>query len=86
MGWTRLHVTVSAADLPLNTAQLRATISVTTSTGTAYFDDLQFERGPILTAYNLIENSGMEQGSTIPNQWTGTNLTTNDRYPLSLLP
>ncbi|MBS3989210.1 MAG: hypothetical protein KGZ44_04625 [Dethiobacter sp.] len=79
MGWTRLHVAVSPADIPQGTTHLRATISVTTSTGTAYFDDLQFERGPILTAYNLIENSGMEHGNELPNQWTGTNLTTNDR-------
>ena len=80
--WTRLHLVVSPENLPTGTASISAGITVKASTGTAYFDDIQLEKGTLLTAYNLVENSGMvldANGDNIPDQWIGTNLTSNDK-------
>ncbi|MBS3902641.1 MAG: DNRLRE domain-containing protein [Dethiobacter sp.] len=80
--WTRLHLAVNSENLPAGTAFLGAGFTTTPMTGTVYFDDAQLEKGTVLTNYNLVENSGMEldaNSDTIPDQWTGTSLTANDR-------
>jgi YD repeat-containing protein len=44
-------------------------------TGTAYFDALQLEEGPIANRYNLVENSDFKYGSS---NWTMVNVESND--------
>lgn len=77
--WTRLHLVVPSENLPTGTAFLAAGFTTTPMTGTVYFDDAQLEKSTVLTAYNLVENSGMEldaNSDNIPDQWTGSSLNT----------
>lgn len=78
--WTRVQTVVSEA--PANTAYVRLAVSMNPGTGKAYFDGLQIEKGTVVAAFNLADNSSMERdadGNKIPDQWsTSGNLSAAD--------
>ena len=50
-------------------------------TGTAYFDGIQLEKGAVLSAYNLLDNSKLERDAdadNYPDNWDRGSLTTSD--------
>ncbi|MEH6908907.1 DNRLRE domain-containing protein, partial [Neobacillus drentensis] len=82
--WTRLQTVIS--DIPAGTVTLRVSAALDAGQGTAYFDAIQFEKGNVVSAYNLIDNSSFEKFSSptdlIPQYWsTSGNVTSADgRY------
>ncbi|WP_240903755.1 DNRLRE domain-containing protein [Chengkuizengella sediminis] len=78
--WTRMQAVID--DVPANTAYIRAGLDFGPGTGKAYFDGIQIEKGTILSAYNLVENSSFEKdtnGDHLPDNWeTSNNLSVND--------
>jgi hypothetical protein len=69
--WTRLHVVVDNA--PAGTNSIRVSVGLNAGSGTAYFDGVQLEKGTVVSAYNLVDNSSFEQdsnGDGIPDNWT----------------
>jgi YD repeat-containing protein len=73
--WTRLHMVIASEDIPQNTTSFNVGFTVEPASGTVWFDDIQLEAGSILSAYNSVENSGMERFTgNLPNQWLGLNL------------
>lgn len=79
--WTRLQTVIT--NIPAGTVTIRVSAAMDAGQGTAYFDALQFEKGNVVSAYNLIENSSFERYSSttdkIPLQWTSSgNLTSAD--------
>ncbi|WP_052948028.1 DNRLRE domain-containing protein [Aneurinibacillus tyrosinisolvens] len=72
--WTRIQAVVENA--PAGTTQIRVSVGLNAGSGTAYFDGVQLEKGTVLSAYNLIDNSSMERdanGDKIPDSWTTSN-------------
>jgi hypothetical protein len=60
---------------------MRITASVEPSTGTTYFDGLQLEKGTVLSAFNLVENSSFErdvESDGVLDGWSINNLSMND--------
>lgn len=58
-------------------------VGLNVGSGTAYFDGIQLEKGTVLSAYNLVDNSSFERNSglnSIPDNWTtsGNLSSTND--------
>ena len=50
-------------------------------TGTAYFDGIQLEKGTVLSAYNLLDNSSFERDANAdnyPDNWDRGSLTMSD--------
>lgn len=86
--WTRVQAVIESA--PAGTSFLRVAASVNAGTGTAYFDALQLERGTVVSAYNLVENSSFERdanGDGIPDYWTTSgNLGPDDRLVQNVAP
>ncbi|MFB5197421.1 hypothetical protein ACE198_21360 [Neobacillus sp. KR4-4] len=82
--WTRLQTII--LNIPTGTATIRVSATLDAGQGTAYFDALQIEKGNVVSAYNLIENSSFERYSSptdpIPLNWsTSGNFTPADgRY------
>jgi RHS repeat-associated protein len=82
--WARFQTIVTT--VPVNTVSLRISVGLDPGQGTAYFDSIQLEKGNVVSAYNLIENSSFERYSSqtnpIPNNWTtsGNFITTDGRY------
>ncbi|MCG3086084.1 DNRLRE domain-containing protein [Anoxybacillus sp. LAT_31] len=78
--WTRLHVVADNA--PSGTQTIRVSVGVNAGSGTAYFDGIQLEKGTVVSAYNLVDNSSFERDMNsdgIPDNWTTSgNLSTND--------
>ncbi len=78
--WTRVQAVVD--NIPANTAKIQATVGLNAGSGTAYFDGVQLEKGAVLSAYNLVDNSSFERDSNadnIPDNWTTSgNLSVND--------
>ena len=78
--WTRLHVVADNA--PTGTNTVRVSVGLNAGSGTAYFDSVQLEKGTVVSAYNLINNSSFERdsnGDSIPDNWTtSSNLSAND--------
>ncbi|WP_240468623.1 hypothetical protein [Gracilibacillus sp. YIM 98692] len=79
--WTRLHLVADNA--PTGTAEILVKVGVNAAdTGSTYFDGIQLEKGTVVSAYNLVENSSFERdsdGNDIPDNWTTSgNLSTND--------
>jgi len=79
--WTRLQTVIT--NIPAGTVTIRVSAAMDTGQGTAYFDALQVEKGNVVSAYNLIENSSFERYSSstdnIPLQWSASgNLTSAD--------
>jgi RHS repeat-associated protein len=71
--WTRLQAVVNT--IPANTTKIRATVGMNAGTGTAYFDGVQLEKGTVLSAYNLVDNSSFERNAglnTLPTNWTSS--------------
>ncbi|WP_251032308.1 RHS repeat domain-containing protein [Mesobacillus foraminis] len=71
--WTRVQAVVK--DLPENTSTIRISVGMDAGTGTAYFDGIQLEKGSVVGAYNLVDNSSFERKL---NYWESSNLSTND--------
>ncbi len=67
--WHRFELTFT---LPENASSTNVTIraALTEATGTAYFDCLQLEEGPIANRYNLVENPDFRYGGSTPDYWT----------------
>ncbi|MCX7568896.1 DNRLRE domain-containing protein [Tumebacillus sp. DT12] len=78
--WTRLQAVVDNA--PANTAKVRVAVGMNAGPGTAHFDGIQLEKGTVLSAYNLLENSSFELDANVdkmPDFWTHSgNLSAND--------
>ena len=78
--WTRLQAVIDS--IPANTAKISASVGMNASTGTAYFDSVQLEKGTVLSAYNLVDNSSFERNTgmnSIPSNWTTSgNLSASD--------
>jgi RHS repeat-associated protein len=76
--WTRVQAVLS--DVPSTTDTIRISVGMNPGSGTAYFDGVQLEKGSVLGAYNLVENSSFEQldSNGKPYLWDGSDLSTND--------
>jgi len=78
--WTRIQEVID--NVPAGTTKIQASVGMDAGTGTAYFDGIQLEKGTVVSAYNLVENAGMERDTNsdnIPDGWTTNgNLTAND--------
>jgi RHS repeat-associated protein len=79
--WTRVQTVIDS--IPANTAKVRVSLGLNSGSGTAYFDGIQLEKGTVLSAYNLIDNSSFERntgaGDKTPYGWSNSgNLSTND--------
>lgn len=79
--WTRIQAVIDS--VPANTAYIRVSVGLNAGSGTAYFDGIQLEKGTVLSAYNLVDNSSFERNSglnSIPDNWTtsGNLSSTND--------
>jgi RHS repeat-associated protein len=78
--WTRIQTVVD--NIPANTVNINVAVGLNAGSGTAYFDGIQLEKGTVLSAYNLVENSSLERKTgtnTIPDYWTtSANLSVND--------
>jgi RHS repeat-associated protein len=72
-GWKRVSVTFTLASGETLTG---IDAGLFGSSGTAYFDDLQLEKGLAANKYNLLDNSSIERvnGGTIYS-WTGNHIT-----------
>jgi YD repeat-containing protein len=67
--WNRESVTFTLpADSPSNDVYIRC--GVTEETGTAYFDNLQLEEGPVPNRYNIVENSELGINNLSTEGWT----------------
>lgn len=79
--WTRLQTTID--NVPANTAKISVAVGLNPGSGTAFFDGVQLEKGSILSAYNLVDNSSFERdanGDHIPDGWTtSNNFSSNDK-------
>lgn len=73
--WQRVEVTFT---LPSNMkdGSFRVGCGLIETTGTAYFDCIQLEDGPIANRYNLVENADFRGGSL--EFWGKSNCTTSD--------
>lgn len=70
----RIEVTFTLpSDMPPGYVYIGAGIAG--ETGTAYFDNLQLEEGPIANRYNLVENPSLEGGTDAPDSWTKNEFT-----------
>lgn len=74
-GWQRLSVTFS---VPSGATQIRCNIMLRESTGTAYFDGMQLEKGAVASNFNMLNNSSFEKysldsttGAYWPEDWSG---------------
>ena len=79
--WTRLHLV--ADDIPTDATQIVVKVGLNAAdSGTGYFDAVQLERGTVVSAYNIVQNSSLENdsdGDGIPNKWTTSgNLSSSD--------
>ncbi|HVI40194.1 MAG TPA: hypothetical protein VM577_06005, partial [Anaerovoracaceae bacterium] len=81
--WTRVQAVIES--IPAGTTLIRVSAGMDPGTGTAYFDGMQLERGTVLSAYNLIDNSSFERiaENNLPVNWTRNNLTTSDTLDYS---
>ncbi|WP_139488009.1 DNRLRE domain-containing protein [Brevibacillus dissolubilis] len=79
--WTRIQASIDK--VPANTAKIRVSVGLEPGTGTAYFDGIQLEKGSVLSAYNLVDNSSMERDTNqdlIPDNWeVSSNVVANDK-------
>jgi YD repeat-containing protein len=70
--WTRLQTVIT--NVPAGTVKIRISFALDAGQGTAYYDAIQFEKGNVVSAYNLIENSSFERYSStiekIPLHWS----------------
>jgi RHS repeat-associated protein len=78
--WTRIQRVVDS--VPANTAKVKLSVGLNAGSGTAYFDGMQFEKGTVLSAYNLVDNASFERdanANNLPDNWTtSSNLSVND--------
>jgi len=78
--WTRLQAIVDQA--PANTANMQISLGLQAGSGSVYYDAVQIEKGAMVTAYNLMDNSGFERDEdqdNMPDSWSGSwNLTAED--------
>ncbi|HBB29414.1 MAG TPA: hypothetical protein DC000_09245, partial [Clostridiales bacterium] len=81
--WTRVQAVVDK--IPAGTAKIRVSVGMNAGTGTAYFNGMQLEKGTVLSAYNLVDNSSFEKTTNnLPNNWTTSgNFTANDKIDTS---
>jgi RHS repeat-associated protein len=84
--WARLQLVIDNENVPSGTKKIRVAVGMDASLGTAYFDGVQIEKGTVLGAYNLVENSSFERSNNgqIPDDWeTSGNLSANDQLDSS---
>lgn len=62
-GWRRINTTFT---VPANSSYTRINMALKNATGTAYFDALQVEEYKQPNTYNILENSSIENGTSIP--------------------
>ncbi len=77
--WTRVQAVVDS--IPAGTAKIKVSVGMDPGTGTAYFDGIQLEKGTVLSAYNLLDNSSFERDANAdnyPDNWDRGSLTTSD--------
>lgn len=60
--WTRLQTVIT--NVPTGTVKIRISFALDAGQGTAYYDAIQLEKGNVVNAYNLIENSSFERYSS----------------------
>lgn len=86
--WTRLQSVIDT--VPANTKKITVAVGLNAGSGTAYFDGVQLEKGTMLSAYNLVENSSFERYATQdgkPNNWdSSSNLSVNDKVVQNVNP
>lgn len=66
--WSRVMVSATA---PAGAVKARVVLyaSPGTASGSAYFDAVQLEAAPFVSAFNLLDNAGFERGGTKPDTW-----------------
>jgi RHS repeat-associated protein len=78
--WTRVQAVIDS--VPANTVNMKVSVGLNAGSGIATFDAIQLEKGSVLSAYNLIDNSSFERDANadkIPDGWTTSgNLSVND--------
>lgn len=77
--WTRVQAVVDS--VPAGTEKIKVSAGMDPGTGTAYFDGIQLEKGTVLSAYNLLDNSSFERDANAdnyPDNWDRGALTTSD--------
>jgi RHS repeat-associated protein len=70
--WNRIFAVVPKEKIPSNAQKVRVVLTAyppSTSGGNVYFDGVQLERSPYLSAFNLADNPGLERGTTGPELW-----------------
>ncbi|NLD46416.1 MAG: cell wall associated protein, partial [Clostridiaceae bacterium] len=76
--WQRHEVSFTVpSDSSSNSVLIR--LAIAGETGTAYFDCMQLESGLVANRYNILENSDMIYGTSIPDFWTTANCDSNDK-------
>ncbi|MDQ6418735.1 DNRLRE domain-containing protein [Paenibacillus sp. LHD-117] len=70
--WNKLQLVVWKENLPANTASIRPAVVVDTTSGTVSFDNIQLEKSPFTSEYNMADNSSFERGGALPNNWVNT--------------
>ena len=74
--WQRLSVKVEVTSA---TPTVNVYLWLQNGTGTVYFDNAKLEKADLDTPYNVLLNSQMNNvANNMPNNWTGTNLTSAD--------
>ncbi len=74
--WERLNVNINVT---ASTPTVNVYLWLYNSTGIACFDNAKLELGDMETPYNVLQNSKMSSvTNNLPNNWTGTNLTSSD--------
>ena len=58
--------------LPANTAKIQPALVVGTTSGTVYFDNIQTEKTPFTSAYNMVDNPSFDRGTTSADHWVNT--------------
>ncbi|HEY3368693.1 MAG TPA: RHS repeat-associated core domain-containing protein [Symbiobacteriaceae bacterium] len=70
--WNRSAVVATA---PPGASQVRINLiaNPALTSGSVYFDNVQFEKAPSISTFNLLDNPGFERGTTGPDFWQSSN-------------
>lgn len=69
--WQRWSTAIQPSDFPTGTATVRVKMATKNEagTGSSSFDAIQFQKNPVDTAYNLVDNSSFERGTLGVENW-----------------
>ena len=76
--WQRIQMTFTVPQ-DASSDVVYAGTAVVDEKGTAYFDNVQLEKGPVANRYNIVENSNLEKVTgNLPDFWNGAYFTASD--------